>query len=123
MSIETAFTIADIGGARKRESGTAWRINAASNDISGCEILVDAPGSGAHIYIERISIIFAAGILVSVGGGESASKVETVKLGPFVYEQHFDFSYDPIQLPDNKAFTADASEAGLVCIVAEGFTI
>ncbi len=118
----TAFTIFDITGSKLRETGTSWRINAASNDISNCEILVDAPGAGHHIYLEKVSIIFTD-ILVSVGSGESESAVEDKILGPLIYEQHFDFSCDPIQLPDNKAFTADASEAGLVCIVAKGFTI
>ena len=122
MSIETAFTINDITGTRPRTRGTPWRINAASNDISHCEILVDAPGVGSHIYIESISIIFTS-IIVSVGSGESVSAVEAKILGPLSYEQHFDFSDDPVQLPDNKALTADASEAGLVCIVVEGFTI
>ena len=123
MGFNTAFTITDISGAKVRETGTSWRINASSNDINTCEILVDAPGVGHHIYLESLTVIFVDDIIVSIGAGESSSAVEKRLLGLLSESAWFDFSYDPIVLPDNKALTADSSEAGLVCIVAKGFTI
>lgn len=119
----TNFTINSIDGAIVDRSHTGWRINAASNDIRTCEILVDAPGAGSNIYLESISAIFSDDIVVTIGTGESNSRVETPVLGPFSTSFDFDFSDNPVKLAANKALTADSSLKGLVCIVAKGYTI
>jgi hypothetical protein len=105
---------------------TRWRYNASIADASGCEEIVAAPGAGYNLVIERLIIHIGAAITVTVGSGETGpGSVEGDKIGPLggaAGTYILDLRDDPILLTANKSLTFDASGAGTVCIIAEGFT-
>ena len=102
-----------------------FSVNAYDADLSGCEPILAAV-TGKSIYLEHIMISCASGITVTIGEGETASAVTTVLLGPIVFtaagSNFMDVHFQrPIQLTAATALTADASGAGAVTILAEGY--
>lgn len=101
-----------------------WIVNAYSADASACEVMLAAVAGARHV-LTNITINSGAAITVTIGDGEAASAVETVRLGPLDMAAGASIN---IPLPGglycttNKALTVDAEGAGIVCIVAQGRT-
>ncbi len=103
-----------------------FSINATSTDAQGTEIIKAAPGTGISIYLTKITISCATAITVTVGEDEAASAVVTPIVGPVPFgtgggQQVFDFGH-PIKMTANKLLAFDASGAGAIQILAEGYT-
>lgn len=98
-------------------------VNATSADLSGCETL-KAAVTGKSIYIERIYIISNTAINYTIGAGETSGGVTTILLGP-VYSAANSATplifTRPIKLAAATALTADASGAGAVTIIIQGY--
>lgn len=126
MAIATnAITVAGPVQAWVSQGVTQWRINATSEDASGCEEIVATPGAGYALCITRLTIGIGAAITVTVGSGAAAGAVEGDKIGPIggaAGTYVLDFRDRPVQLTTNKSLTVDASGAGTICVYAEGFT-
>lgn len=102
-----------------------WVINATSADLSACEELKAAVAGVSH-YIRGITINSASAITVTVGEGETTNNVTTALIGPVTfttagYVYHFIF-LEPIKLTAATALTVDASGAGTVHVMVQGFT-
>lgn len=98
-------------------------VNGNSADLSGCEELV-AGVSGKSIYIERVIVSFGAGLNLTLGAGETGGAVTTVLVGPIYGAANATVELNftcPIKLAAATALVADASGAGNVTIIAEGF--
>ena len=102
-----------------------FAVNATSADASGCEVIKAAPSAGYSIYITHLSVMIDANITVTIGEGETASAVDTIKIGPIpspteglVWQKDFP---DAIQLTAATLLAMDASGAGNVCVYVEGF--
>jgi len=97
--------------------------NAWSADLSGCEEIVAAV-SGKSIKLQYVTISSESAINVTLGAGESGSAVESTILGP-VYlaaNSSIRFSFKPLlHLTAGKSLTADASGAGNVTVVVQGY--
>lgn len=97
--------------------------NGNSSDLSGCETLVAAV-TGKSIYIEKIAVSFGAAINVTIGEGESSDGVDTVLVGPIygAANSSIEMEYTrPIKVTAATALTADASGAGNVTVVVQGY--
>lgn len=108
-------------------SGVWWGLNATSADLSGCEELKAAPSGGQSLYIEHVFISTVSAITVTIGAGETAGAVTATLLGPFSFAATAGgpvdlYFRDPIKITAKTALVADASGAGAVTIVVEGFT-
>lgn len=107
---------------------SGWAVNATSADASGCEVILAAPGAGVSLYLESVLINGVNGITVTIGEGETASAPDAIILGPITFagaswaETVVHEFLRPIKLTANKALVVDASGAGAVCVLAEGFT-
>lgn len=109
----------------------AYFINAFIGVATGVQTLMDAPGSGKHIIIKKLTAIGADKNTVRIGEGESGGWVENVKWGPLIFNteataaaykvgNQYEFSpFKPLRLTENKALTADIDSAGLVLITGE----
>jgi hypothetical protein len=86
--------------------------------------LKDAAVSGKSIYVERVYISSGAAITVTIGKGETTGAITTVKAGPFYMAantaQEAVFTR-PVKLTANTALTADASGAGNVTVIVQGY--
>lgn len=103
----------------------AWSVQGTSADASGCEELKAAPGAGISHYLDSIVLTAAASINVTIGAGEAAGAVETTVFGPVYLSANVPFVYvfrRPLKLTANKSLTVDASGAGNLTVVAEGYT-
>ena len=103
-----------------------WARNFSAADVSGCEEIKTAPSKGA-LYLERILISCVSAITVTIGMGETSGAVTTVLLGPFDFVvgngAPIDIKFtEPIKLTDLTSLTVDGGGAGIVAIIAEGFT-
>jgi len=97
--------------------------NGNSADLSGCETLVSAV-AGASIYVEKISVSFGAAITVTIGAGETTGAVTTVLIGPLYGAANTTIELvftRPSKVAAATALTADASGAGNVTIVVQGY--
>jgi len=97
--------------------------NGNSADLSGCETLVAAV-AGQSIYIERIAVSFGAAITVTIGEGESSDGVDTVLIGPLYGAANSSLELvftRPIKVTAATALTADASGAGNVTVIVQGY--
>ena len=105
--------------------GHGFLINATEADLSGCEELLAAQGSGTYINVRKITINCVTAITVTIGAGETTGAVTTALVGPINFLTtwgHFEIEFlTPLKLPANTALTADASGAGAVAIVVEGY--
>ena len=105
--------------------GYGFVANGYSADWSSCEI-IKAAVAGKSIYLTAITISCVAAITVTIGAGETGGAVTNEVLGPF----HFAATSGgpismvfpkPLKLDAATALTADASGAGAVTIIAQGF--
>lgn len=102
-----------------------WRINASSSDVSGCETIKAAPGSGYELQVQRLYLSIGGSITVTLGAGEESSACKRVVLGPLggaAIMIELDFGPQGIVLDPNAALTVDASGAGRVWVYVEGQT-
>ena len=100
--------------------------NGNSADLSGCETL-KAAVTGKSIYLERLVINSAAAINITIGAGETTGAVTTVLIGPISFaadngKSNIEFVFTrPLKLAAATALVVDASGAGTVTLVAQGF--
>lgn len=102
---------------------SGFSVNGNSADLSGCEELVAAV-TGESIFLNSVSVSFGAAINVTIGAGETTGAVTTVLIGPIygAANSTVTFKFDrPIELAAATALTVDASGAGNVTVIAEGF--
>ena len=100
-------------------------VNGTTADLSGCELLVAAV-TGKSIVLERVAVSFGAAITVTIGAGETGGAVTTVLVGPIFGAANTTVELvftRPIVLAAATALTADASAAGNVTVIAQGFLI
>jgi len=110
-------------------------VNGNTADLSGCETLVSGV-SGKSIYVERIAVSFGAAITVTIGEGEQTPTtttttcapdrwdVSTVLIGPLYGAANSTVELvftRPIKLTAATDLTADASGAGNVTIIVQGY--
>jgi hypothetical protein len=109
----------------------AYFINAFLGAATGVKTLYDAPGSGKHIAIKKLTATCADKNSIRIGEGESGGWVEKVIWGPLIFNtevtaaaykvgNQYEFKpFKPLRLTANKALTADNNSAGLVLITGE----
>jgi hypothetical protein len=118
MSI--TVTIPDVGPA----SFQGFIVNGVSADVSGCEELKAAPGTGKSILLHHLTINSGAAITITIGEGETTpGSVDTALIGPisFAANQSLQWNfYPPMKLTANKSLVIDSSGAGAVCVFAQG---
>lgn len=102
-----------------------WCAFRYGTDISGCEDIKAAPAAG-NLYIKHLFISCVSAITVTIGEGETAGAVTTayttfefVATSGAPIDVHFQ---TPLKLAATTAFTADASGAGDVTVICEGYT-
>ena len=96
-----------------------------TGDISGCETLKAAAGTGKKIYIQRVTMSAVNAATVTLGQGETASAVTNPIFGPITINAG---TVIDIQVPGeacialaaNTALTADSSGAD-VFIYVQGY--
>jgi hypothetical protein len=127
-----AITNVDLVVGRKKTAGgaaTPWAVAFTSADASGCEVIKAAPDAGA-LYIEKLTVNCASDINVSFGVDEATSalvlnwltlNMETTS-PPFVWEPKREVAV-LTALGAAGAFCVDASGAGAITGVVEGFTV
>lgn len=106
---------------------TRWKTYATSADASGCETIQDQPGAGYALHIERLRVAVCANITATLGQTDSGSAIDKTLFGPFggAADGMFvdlDFRDNPIRLDENTSLAIDASGAGDVSVMADGFT-
>lgn len=97
--------------------------NGNSSDLSGCEVL-KAGITDKSIYLERLTINSEAAISITIGAGENAGAVTTILVGPiyFAANTHIEMVFTrPLKLAAATDLTVDASGAGNVTLIAQGF--
>lgn len=102
---------------------TYFAVSASSADAQSAEVAKAAPTAGS-IYLEHLVVQVHGDILVDIGDGEDSSAVETIALQLYGTAEGsvFDIRFiRPIKLTAVKALTFDASGAGPISILAEGF--
>ena len=100
-----------------------FNANLTSDDLSGCESIVAAV-AGKSIYLERVALSFGAAITVTLGAGETGGAVTAVLVGPIygAANSTVELVFNrQIKLASATALVADASGAGNITIVAQGY--
>ena len=137
-----AITLVNLTMARTDRSGkTPFAVFFTSADLSGCEAIKAVSGY-TNIYLKKVKLwTVAPGITVTVGEGETTNAPTANLIGPipFVVEDDvgtpanernyahpvaFDYEFahrDGVQLTATRDLTIDASAAGVVCGICEGF--
>ena len=103
-----------------------FALNVRSDDISGCETILAAPGAGKRIVLLQMIISSAAAITISIGEGNAGAGLTTTIFGPvtFAANQQIIWKFSqPVVLTANTILVCDASGAGVVKIFIEGFVI
>ena len=112
-------TLAEMNTMAALEGGTPFLVNANSSDASGNEELVAAPATGKAIYLEDVLISSSAAISIVLNEATSAVS------GPFYSTAEGLLAHKlykrPIKLKDATALNVDASGAGAVTLIIEGF--
>lgn len=112
--------------AESTRRGGGFIANGYSADWTNCEIIKAAPGSGKAIVVERLYFTALAAEIVSVGEGEAANAVVTVKVGPYniaaTWMDYLEFG-DGWQLAEDTELTAELAGAGACTIIAVGKVI
>jgi len=105
-----------------RTSGFA--VNAVTDNASGCEELIAAPGVGKYLVLRSVIISCVAAITVTIGAGETGTAVTSVILGPLTFGATSPvsiFTFNPgIKLAANTSLTVDASGAGAFTAFVQG---
>lgn len=110
---------------------TGWAVFAYSDDLSGCEELRAAPGTGLYLRLDAIQITaqaLAATRTITIGAGESGpGSVASVLIGPLAIAagtRAYSITFTrPLLLPVNTSLTVDASAGGTFSIYAAGETV
>jgi hypothetical protein len=118
---DNTVNIVDGKGRRNPFSASVY-----SADASAAETIEAAPGATREIVLTHLVVVCQSDITISIGAGEAASAVETIMVGPLPFDAagggpvdiHFD---NPLALGANKTLTMDASAAGAVAVIAEGY--
>ena len=101
-----------------------FAVNAVTDDASGCEELVAAPGAGKYLVLRQVIISCVAAITITIGAGETAGAVTSPVLGPLTFVATSPvsiFTFNPgIKLAANTSLTVDASGAGAATIFVQG---
>ena len=113
--------------------------NAISADITGCETILASPGAGYARVITQIIVMSDEQFTVTVGEGNAGAAVTTVLFGPLYFGSEervteagvavttpsiFTFKPNlPIKMTTDTILAADASAAGNVCVIVEGFVV
>ena len=117
------LSLADVTLTDSAVDRAGFVVNANSADLSGCET-IKAAVAGQAIFIERVVIISNTAINYTIGAGETDGAVTTVLIGPVYVAANsitpLTFTR-PIKLAAAVALTADASGAGAVTIVIQGY--
>lgn len=97
-----------------------------STDLQDCEEIRPAPATGLCTYIEHLFISCVEAVDITIGEGENAGSIVTpyttfsfVATSGAPIDIHFT---RPIKVTAATSFTADATAAGKVTIIATGFT-
>lgn len=101
-----------------------WVVLGASADASGCETL-KAAVSGASHYIRGFAVSSSANISVAVGEDASGAAVVTPFATVYLTGDDGLFSHrfaSPIRLTPNTPLVVDASGAGNIAVIVEGYT-
>ena len=104
-----------------------FAVNATSADASGTEELKAAPDTGKSLVVTHLVISCVAAITVTIGAGETGGAVTAVLFGPFNFAATSGAPIDikfhrPIKLADASALVVDASGAGALQVLVEGYT-
>lgn len=104
---------------------SGWCINATSADATGCEFVVAAPTTG-NLYLCQVLVSSAAAISVDIGATDAAGDTGVDHSIISFYmaantTQRYVFR-EPIELASVDGLAVDASGAGAICVVAEGYT-
>lgn len=117
------FTIAAVTANDLTPTTLGFIVNANSADYSGCEEL-KAAVTGKSIHIERVFISSDTALNITIGAGETGGAVTGIILGPVYFaantSREFVFT-KPIKLDAAVALTCDASGAGNVTVIVQGF--
>jgi len=100
-----------------------FNANGNSADASGCETLVAAVADKS-IYVERLGVSFGAAISVTFGAGKTGDAPTAVVVGPLYGAANTTVELvftRPIKLATNTALVVDASGAGNVTVVCQGY--
>lgn len=137
-----AITTIDMNVSKGAHAGkTPFCTFFTSTDLTGCEEIKAVPTGGTALYLKKLKLwTVGPGNTVTVGEGETTNAPTANIVGPvsFVVEDDvgtpanernyahpvsFDYEFsDPIKLTDALALTIDASAAGVVCGIVEGFS-
>jgi len=132
-----SITTVNLVVARVDRSGkTPFAVFFTSADLQGCEV-IKAAGTG-RIYLESLKVWTNVALNWTVGEGETTSAVTAALIGPVdglrdigtpasivAMPVSFDYKFKDkhaIQLTNLLDLTIDASAAGIVCGIAEGYT-
>lgn len=125
MSVEI-IPIAQAVRSTDPQRKTPWRFNAASDDASGCEVIVPSPGVGFALHVERLLISITAAVTVTIGEGKDSGGLSRTLIGSLGGAAGtfcpIDFGETPMRLNENNALCMDASGAGKVSVIVEGWT-
>lgn len=123
LAVVFVSSFAAITAVSPSRTTSGWIVDATSANLSGCESLVAAV-SDKSIVVDYMIINTDTALNVTVGEGETASAVTTVKSGPW-YLPANGFIIVPMppggmKLTASTALTIDASGAGNVTVFAWG---
>ena len=120
----TANTVIDDSNTNSIDF-TPFCVSVDVDDASGCEA-IKAGVASTCMAVKKISIICDANITVTIGAGETGGAVTTKILGPIPFTaeggQVTHEFINPIKIAANTSLTVDASGAGNLGIIVEGYT-
>jgi hypothetical protein len=96
-----------------------WTLNATSADASGSEDILATPGASCQLVIVRLTVLIGAAITVTI---LADADVLIGPLGGAAGTYTVDCSNRPILLDANHKLACDASGAGDICIMVDGYT-
>ena len=105
-----------------------WSVCASNADWSGCEIAVAKSATATEsLYLTQLAISSSADLTVNIGAGETGGAVTASGMIAGPVKVNVDIPvvipFDkPIKLPANTDLVVDASGAGTVTVIAQGFT-
>lgn len=106
---------------------SGWAYNAASDDWTGCEEIVAAPGDGKHLCLTSVTFASTSDTSpnLTLGAGETTGSVTATLLGPIGVTASTPVTIvfsPPIQVTANTALVADGGAAQQGTIVVQGYT-
>jgi hypothetical protein len=130
-----AITTNDLTAARSDRSGkTPFAVFFTSTDLQGCEV-IKAIGTNSGLYLKKLVVWTSATLNWTVGAGKTSTAVTAALVGPVTSMREvtgagvahgIPFEYEFVHkdgISVGADLTIDASAAGIVCGIAEGFTV